>query len=100
MEEFELNTDIKFMNTEKLKIVVMLDVNGSTKKLLNASDTFTDFGFQPAKDEVIEIQPLGALDKAIINDDLEIEKDQLRVKVTKRDFDYPAHTLRLYCAVY
>ena len=99
MEEFELNTDIKFMNTEKLKIVVMLDVNGSTKKLLNASDTFTDFGFQPAKDEVIEIQPLGEMDKAIVNDDLDIDKNQLRVKVTKRDFDYVAHTLRLYCAV-
>ena len=40
------------MKTEKLKIVVMLDVNGATKKLINASDTFTDFGYQPAKDEV------------------------------------------------
>ena len=88
------------MNTEKLKIVVMLDVNGSTKKLLNASDTFTDFGFQPAKDEVIEIYPLGEMDKVIVNDDLDIDQNQLRVKVTKRDFDYVAHTLRLYCAVY
>jgi hypothetical protein len=85
---------------EKLKIVVMLDINGSTKKLLNASDTFTEFGYQPAKDEVIEIQPLGAMDKAIVNEDLNIDKNRLRVKVTNRDFDYYAHTLRLYCSVY
>jgi len=88
------------MKTEKLKIVVMLDVNGATKKLINASDTFTDFGYQPAKDEVIDIQPLGEMDKAIVNDDLDIDHNRLRVKVTNRDFDYLAHTLRLYCAVY
>lgn len=85
---------------EKLKIVVTLDVNGSTKKLLNASDIFTDFGYQTGKDEVIDIQPLGEMDKAIVNDDLDIDQNRLRIKVTNRDFDYLAHTLRLYYAVY